>query len=306
MKRLAVVLFTLAMLGCNKAQFTSPNIDPIIDPTPTPVVSVYEHGFVTVQGEQFYNDGQQWQYRGATAFALFQRYLDGESISGLLDVYQQNGVNTVRVLGMWGFQDFNPARYGERYWTGLGEFADLLAAHNIRLEFVVFADAQRIIPDLPSQLAHFNRATNVLSGRWNVFIELANEYTINGIDDPRKFPRPTGNVSSSGSGAGEEVNGTNWDYTTYHPGRPYDWYDTMWVPNTGVPLVVDEPMGAAEFNQPGRRDNDPKHFYAFGKKIYTLNIAGATFHSEDGLYALPLGPTEIECMKQLFLGMAGK
>lgn len=302
--KLLLLAFTLFLVGCNghplapAPDFPDNGTPPVSTPVPT------EHGFVVAQGRTFQNDGHEWQYHGATAFALFQRYLDGENITPLVLVYKDGGVNTLRVLGMWGFQDFNPARYGEKYWSSLGSFADVLAQNGMRLEFVVFADAQRILPNEASQQAHFNRVVATLSGRWNVFIELANEYSINGID-PRSFSRPT-TASSAGSGPGGDVNGTEWDYATYHPNRPDNWYTVMWVPNSSVPLVIDEPMGAAEFNQPGRRDNNPDHFYQFGKLIYTLNVAGATFHSENGLYALPLGPTERECMTQLFKGMTGR
>lgn len=301
----------LLALGCRNAQILAPALDFSSggdQTTPTPITT--EHGFIVIPdgSHQFFNDGQLWQYRGATAFALFQRYLDGENISGLLDVYKSGGVNTLRVLGMWGYQDFNPSRYGEAYWLGLPKFADELASRQIRLEFVVFADAQRILPQEAAQKAHAERVYATLAGKWNVFIELANEHEINGVD-PSVFTRPTsllGVLASAGSAGGGQVTGTNWDYGTFHGDRSDAWYQTFWYPNIHIPVVLDEPMGAAEFNQPGRRDNNPDHFYQFGKFVYEHNFAGATFHSENGLYALPLGPTEVECMRQLFRGMSGK
>lgn len=306
MRLVTILLGLLLLTGCHGQSVTAPDF-PDTGGQPSVPAPVFEHGFVTAQSHGFYNDGQPWQYRGATAFSLFQRYLDGENITPLVLTYKDGGANTLRVLGMWTVNDFNPARYGESYWSGLGRFADELAKNEIRLEFVVFADAQRIIPNTAAQDNHVQWVYATLAGKWNVFIELVNEAELNGID-PTRFQRPTNlNVLvSAGSAGGGLSNPVVWDYTTFHPERNGYWFSSPNFTSQGVPLVLDEPMGAAEFDQPGRRDSNPDHFYQFGKRVFDARIAGATFHSENGLYALPLGPTEKECMRQLFLGMSGK
>jgi hypothetical protein len=308
--RVLIIALVIAMfaMSCGKnASPTSPTpvtSTPVVTPVPVPPVQTFESGAVTSSGSIFFNNGRQWQYRGVTSFLLFQRYLNGENIGGHLDIYQQAGANTVRVFGMVGYSNFLPQSYGERYFSGLSAFVDEVAGHQMRVEFVIFADAQTIIPIVKDQQAHAQRVYDVLAGKWNVFVELANEADKNGID-PRNFTRPTV-CASAGSMTGGNVNGTNWDYLTFHSTRANDWYQTFWVPAPGIPVVLDEPVGGAEVTVPGRRDSDPTHFYAFGKQVWTLNLGGATYHSDAGLNSDIPGPNETVCMTQLFKGMRGE
>jgi hypothetical protein len=70
----------------------------------------------------------------------------------------------------------------------------------------------------------------------------------------------------------------------------------------GKPVVSDEPIGADETNQPGRRTADPaKHFgLAFIPRI--ADIAGVTFHYEGGLrYDIPAG-NQLTCFHAWHFG----
>lgn len=62
----------------------------------------------------------------------------------------------------------------------------------------------------------------------------------------------------------------------------------------GGPATNQEPIGAAEHNDPGRRCNDPAIFYtlaALGRLFDLMSV----FHSDDGLNANTLGPTQYQC-----------
>jgi hypothetical protein len=56
-----------------------------------------------------------------------------------------------------------------------------------------------------------------------------------------------------------------------------------------MPVVSDEPIGAAEQMEPGRRDNDPTRFEAAARATREAGL-GATFHYSDGIQAvIPTG-----------------
>src|SRR5205807_1230144 len=87
------------------------------------------------------------------------------------------------------------------YLEQLSAFLDLLASHGLRCEFTVFADAQIIMPSVANQRVQFNHVCEVLRDKWNVFLELANEFPhpTNRVD-PQQFAKPAGIVASRGSG----------------------------------------------------------------------------------------------------------
>jgi hypothetical protein len=66
---------------------------------------------------------------------------------------------------------------------------------------------------------------------------------------------------------------------------------------TGKPVVNDEPIGAAERDQPGRRLSDPGFFRALASATSAAGLAGGTFHCEDGLLARIPGPVQQACAR---------
>jgi hypothetical protein len=286
----------------------APAPTPPAAPSPAPLQDV-ERGPVRISGTGFVDQsGQPWQYRGVSSFMLFHRYLEGESVDGLLEAYRTLGGNTVRVWGMvwW---DGNPvvlhlvpSDYGESYWAKLSSFADLVASHGMRVEFSIFSDAGRIMPDQGAEIRFADRVYETLANKWNVFVELCNECELNGVT-PSRFPSTSRVLASAGSGGGGVVPPTIWGFLTYHDNRASDWYQHVNYPSVGVPVVQDEPMGAADSPISGKRDNNPAHFYEFGTHV---KYPGATFHSSSGLTADYPSATEAECGRQLFLGMRSK
>jgi len=258
---------------------------------------------------------RRWIWRGFTNFLLFKKFLDGEDIIPLIDECKELGANLVRVLGMCSkITNFNPASYGNRYWTGLEVFAGILKGSKLYLEFTVFADAQDIIHDINNQKNHFSKAIEVLRVHDNTFIELVNEYPKNGIS-PGNFTQPIGINSSQGSNLSDAVGPRpGWTYHTFHGRR--SWPKVLLssidpavfiargidVDNnvTGLPkpFIHDEPIGFAEVNISGRRSNDPK--LAAELAYDSLKYGGGTFHSESGIRSEPLGPVQKECARAWF------
>jgi hypothetical protein len=65
--------------------------------------------------------------------------------------------------------------------------------------------------------------------------------------------------------------------------------------------INQEPIGAAEASEPGRRESDPSVFFTMGvlNRLFSL---GGIFHSQDGLNAVPLGPNQRQCAEAFLAG----
>ncbi len=263
----------------------------------------YGTGRLHVSGKVIVDDAHTiWPWYGATDFLLYKRYLDGEDISALLADRAALGVNLLRVLGMaQTIAAFHPQDY-PGYYSTLPGFCSLLLAHGFQLELTVFADAQSVIGgNLGLLRSHFQRVVDALHGVPNVFLELVNEWTQNGIT-PTDFVRPSGIISSRGSGiAGDYPPTPPWDYCTYHVPRDGEWprkaSHIREIRDDGGynrPVVQDEPMGAGETDQPNRRSTVANDFFYFGATSQMMG-AGSTFHSDCGILSTLLTPTQHAC-----------
>jgi hypothetical protein len=132
-------------------------------------------------------DGQPWSWRGSSMFLLGARAFTGQDISPQIAWMEGRGVNVARVFDISGNPDWNLAGYGvadpgETDPVKLGAFFDQLAAQGLRVEYVPLTYSAGVSIDL--MRARVQRAYDVAAGRWNVFIEVANEPENNGIDVP--------------------------------------------------------------------------------------------------------------------------
>jgi hypothetical protein len=72
--------------------------------------------------------------------------------------------------------------------------------------------------------------------------------------------------------------------------------------NTGKPAFNQEPIGADETAQPGKRENDPAIFYTMGA-LNRLFLGGCgIFHSQAGLDCATFGPTQLACAQAYING----
>jgi hypothetical protein len=276
-----------------------------------------ERGRVRVDGLVFrHEDGSLFQWRGCTDFLLLKRFREEPDHSALRAVVNERiaaGCNTFRVLGM--VDSFASLRVDDAYYDDLGAFADFLAGFGARLEFVVFADAQVVLPDAQAEKVHADMVARVLAPKWNVFVEAVNEPFKNvpggaaaadglaGILRGHGFPVASGNYDVPTCAASF----AHADYVTVHSERKPDWPRTAralaeirdgfgWgacgtFAGVRVPVVGDEPIGFAETEQPGKRSasvDDAAYFAA----TCGLMGAGCTFHSDDGVTSLPWSPTQ--------------
>jgi hypothetical protein len=191
------------------------------------------------------------------------------------------------------------------YTAQLDQFLMLAASHGLRVEFVVFADAQLAMPDRNQQRAHLLTVAQVLNRHANTLGELANEYQQNGVD-PQAFSKPPGpTLWSRGSNCcgNDGYFDPPWDYITHHPARDDQWPRKAECrpirDASGRDCLEDEPIGASAIAQPGRRSNSVVDFGQAGA-AYGLLTSGGLFHSDNGILSQPFGEVE-RTLAQVFV-----
>ena len=280
-------------------------------------------GRLHAQGTMFLDaKDRRWIWKGFSDFTLFQRVLDGQNIDALLQERQGLGVNTLRVFCMYdgGLGRFHPRDY-PRYDAQMQEFINRLGVLGLRMEWVVLADCQRVMPDVGEQRAFVEQVVNRCRGWTNCFVSLGNEWPQNGWN-PDDFTKPTGGgvpLFSFGSNLGDSVPPrlAESDYREWHGRRdwPKVWQssdDMVFVAHgwqeddhgwhqvaLWAPTVHDEPIGFAEVGQDGRRSDDPDLARTLALSSLAYG-AGATFHCDAGVRGELMGPRQRLCAQVFF------
>ena len=73
--------------------------------------------------------------------------------------------------------------------------------------------------------------------------------------------------------------------------------------DTGKPALNQEPIGADEQSDPGRREADPAIWYTMGALNRLFVHGSGVFHSQSGLDAVPLGPNQRTCAVEYLTGV---
>lgn len=294
------------------------NQPPPLPPHPT----AHQSGQLKLVGDLSIQDdqGQEWRMAGFTDFSQFRLFLNGVDIQPILTERVQLGANTERVLlSAAALFDLRDTSYTDGQ---LDDYFDLVAKWEMRIEAVVLADANPkskfnlvgTFPLLSQQRAFLSRIAGVIARHWNVIGELCNEcsHEITQIDRSA-FTKPnTPNIWERGSGQADEPPFTPpWDLVGNHAGRQFDWprrlpcrdirmnKEPMNSWSQRVRCVENEPMGAAESADPGRRANDPNQFAQFAAQC-AMNSNGCTFHSDGGILSAPLGPNQTDAARAFF------
>jgi hypothetical protein len=86
-----------------------------------------------IDGHRMINEhGEKVFGRGASAFLLYKKYLDGDDVQPQLQQLQGLGCNLIRVMGMFeSLGGFNPKAYGDRYYAQIVPFCTLCEAFGI-------------------------------------------------------------------------------------------------------------------------------------------------------------------------------
>jgi hypothetical protein len=305
-----------------------------------PVMSA--RGRLRVDGLLFWNEfGDVVQSRAMDEFRLYERFLNREDIDAILTDHltrpdgsffrPEQGPNEIRVFGMVNsFGHLWPQERGD-YYARLKEFAAKVAARGLYIEFVVFADAQIVMPNEADKLRHLNNVVENFKDSWNVKIEVANEAYKNmpgGYQEAVRLGRQVqgrGLVIAASSVEGNLSNCTTsldaLDYATLHTARTTEWPRTArsladirdgfdWGRDCGGarfaglhrPVLGNEPVGFAEQESGGRSTSSDDAAYFAG--TCGLMSAGCTFHSDAGIQSAPLGPVQRAALEQFMFALA--
>ena len=293
--------------------------------TPLSRLHVWQH--------DFYNAANQRVFiKGATDFLLYKRYLDGEDIRPLLAERSAlrgvlgplQGANCVRVIGMVSsFSHWYPQEYGDRYYTSLPAFCQLLAQYSLYVYFTIFADTQIVMPEQAQQLRHYHRVIEALQQVDNVIVELVNEPYAhqNATDNPFIFPKPANIIFFGGSyddKLGNELRPVPpEDAHDYH--TPRDGRDDLTV--SGFKWAADQAVNAhPEFRKRGKPvmsgepqkfadPNDPrKGGSTLSNPVNARMMAGSArgtacgifFHTASGVFSTPWNDVEFSCAQAWF------
>lgn len=297
---------------CNTS---APPVEPPPNPIPPGVISKIRVEGLVFQDEQ----NNIFPYRGFTSFLLYKRFLDGEDIRPYVKLWSALGYNVARVFSQVDWTgDPGPGFFASsypNYNAQLNNFFALLSQEGMYCEFTIHTFDY----NLNEMASHVVRCVQIAQNHKNVFIELANEPPVNGIDiqglvnrldtSSWNMPWSTGLYDVPSRPAGK--------YLTVHLDRGDEWPrkfrqlleyrdgggpDTENDPAMNMPVVHDEPIGGATYNQPGKRSNVTSDFYSHGAGCQ-LHGAGGTYHHQSGLNSImPIG-LELDCAKAFITGL---
>lgn len=267
---------------------------------------------LSVSGTRFIDaGGATFEWRGITAFRLVEFVAHGreKDADAYLAWAASKKLTLVRVFAMAdGIFQLTPAD-GQH---ALPRLLELAANHNLYVEVVAFTGTSVIKVDMP----RFVKAIGEICARYpNALVELANEpghptqsasvhnaAFMKSLADlvPAQVPLSLGSMEwGDGFAAGR--------YVTWHAPRTANWHTEIakgadLVRRFKKPVVSDEPIGAADKPEPGRRDNDPARFRAAGVAARRAGI-GSTFHYDGGIQTRPLTAIEMNCLDAWLEGL---
>ena len=258
---------------------------------------------------------ERFRWRGVTAFGLADLVAHGrETDARTFIAWAGNtGFNVLRVLAMipnGGWLDLSPAD-GRR---ALPRLFTIAREHGMYVQIVALANTNersgryRGEPFLREQVREVGR---LCAQARNCVLELANEPyhgSQASLDQPALMRRlqqevpkalPVAWGAARGDESHEMAGGT---FAVVHVRRSGDRWSRIarmrslaaLSAATGKFVVDNEPIGAAEAPDRGRRDSAPEAFFAQGVMSRLLDV-GSTFHCEDCLPARVPGPVQREC-----------
>lgn len=259
-------------------------------------------------------DGRIWQPRYVTGFPLLELLAHGKEAQAdaFLTWAQTEGFNGVRVLSMIAITAQLTPDEGAAAFPAL---AGKLKARGMGLELVALADT-RSYPglDLGGQVQRVCAEARGVDQP--VTVETANEPyhatqsdAVHDYSNLPKWSQGCGVPVAYGAGANDYDSDPQGDYVTRHLDRGRDlWNRVRRVKDLGdlaasLKKLVgdDEPIGADETDQPGKRSAQPQEFFAQGVLDRLFGLA-STFHCTDCIGAKVPGTVQQQCAAAYIAG----
>jgi hypothetical protein len=323
---------------------------PVVVPEPVPPVNTYEiPEALYVDGRIFRkkSNNAAWRYKLVSAFYNLQRWDRGEDLSAWVKWTHAVGGNGWRVFCQFKFANgTDPLKPGQISAARIAEFVKWAMTQGMYIELTVLTDTQGdgFNMTLDEEVARVKAVLAAVAGL-PCFVEIKNEPFKNGervkeicdvLGLRSKSNRPVLMATGDYNIVGNESGFFALDYIGDHPERKVDWsaeagktghfvYDG-WAKDDNSPgfvgfrsqnvaVLSGEPVGAAEIDQPGRRDANPNHWEEAGGG-FGMGGSGGCGHTDAGSIgnsaghaphgAAPLevpGPVQTTCITAFFKGM---
>jgi hypothetical protein len=254
--------------------------------------------------------GTPFDWRGISAFRLLEMEAAGrrDEVDSYLSWAASEHLTVVRVLTMAKHLFELPPERGAPHLDAL---LDRAASHGLFVEVVALADTASYAID---PAVHVQRIARICAHHSNALLEIANEpyhptqadrvHDQNYLRDLLRLV-PAGVPAAAGA-ADFPTQYTEGTYVTAHFPRSIGaegWGHVRDLKTgrdllraSGKPVINDEPVGAGQRFEPGRRDDDPERFRA-AALASRLTGLGSTFHYEGGLHARKPEGRELECFR---------
>ena len=286
-----------------------PEPEPEPEPIPRPA------GFVRLEGNAFADDDGPYNAIGASLmWGMWAAKHDPDKLTATLD-YLAPFVDYVRVLSMVGSLPYWEGRVIDPRWPDYGAvlhtLLDACAARGLRVQVVLFADAQVMMPDHADRRAWVRQMAIWLETQRAAvqFVEIANESNFNDVDDDdlRELTIlwdsisdiPVAPSSPDGGNAEESINRlfdgrlVGADLLTPHFDRRTDTVETVYRPhrqpwevqfyNHPLPFVNNEPIGPGSS---GETEADPARLAIGLANTFIAGGAGYVIHGSAGVRGL--------------------
>jgi hypothetical protein len=308
--------------------FVAPKLgldDPYPAPVDPPIVVPPAGEFVPLSyGPRCLMRGsKRFRWVGVTSFALPWVWWTREpDARAWVDEHVSLGFNVFRFLTGW--PAYGPPGFTYTMRIVVRPLLEYLKRVGAYAEVVCLSDTAEYRPrgwaglGLGDATAHVAAVGEICRAVGNGLPQIANE-AFHGaqaeyLHDPEQVNRlgnylPPGAVWTASTAAVDEDTTPHGGYVTRHLDRGRDPMNMVRrvreleaLSRTLDRFVVnDEPIGAGEVDEPGRRSADPSVFFALGA-LNRLFEVGGTFHSEAGLLCGPMGPVQRECRRAFLAG----
>jgi hypothetical protein len=298
------------------------------DPKPTPpvvpVTGPELHGRLRVVGPRLFDDAGPWRWKIVTAFDAQRLTIRNETaqLKAYADWTKSVGGNGWRVFLNWKVSGLD-FREVPTYFDDLRRLCEFTASQRLRLLGTAICD--QIPGGLAAQQDFLGKAFGILAEFDHTVGECANEPYNGNSELPSKFNRTwpdrllvaRGMCRPNAAPSAADPHSTPYvpslGFTTYQNARDPDWFRKVGKDGFEIrggfegfggshdACINNEPMGAAETMQGGRRSNRVVEFKAAGGGA-GLFTSGVTGHGDSDTMqrcAVP-GPVESSCIKALF------